>query len=222
MKPLKAWSYSRYALYQMCPMRFKHEVLEGNKTAESAAMARGQKIHKDIADWLMMKAEGLPKEVIKHPRVEQVMSELFQIKDKQIEQQLGFTDCWKPTGWFAKDTWLRVVLDVGIMYPDLTYEVVDHKTGKRYGSNDDQMELFAVAVMCQFVPVKHVTTRLVYIDSGEEEFAEFPAHHKQRLIDKWVKKIRPMFEDTTWAPRPNDKCRFCPLAKSAGGKCAFG
>lgn len=179
-------------------------------------------LHKGAADFLTGKCAGAPQELLKHPRVETLLLELQQIPDKQVEQQWGFTDCWKPTGWFAKDTWLRVVLDVAVIYPDLIAEALDWKSGKRYGHNDDQMELFALAVMCQFVPVKHVTTRLVYVDTGEEEFAEFPVHHKQRLIDKWMKKIRPMFEDTTFSPRPNDKCKYCPLAKSISGKCAFG
>lgn len=222
MKPLTAWSYSRFALYDMCPMRFKHEVLEGNKTEASPAMARGDTIHKAVAAWITNKAEGVPREVLKFPRIETLLLEMRAVPEKVVEQQWGFTAYWKPTGWFDRDTWLRVVLDAGFVYPDLTAEAVDFKTGKRYGHNDDQMELFALAMMCKYTPVTHVTTRLVYIDTGEEEFAEYPATHKQRLVDKWTKKVEPMFTDKVFAPRPNDKCKWCPLARSKGGKCAFG
>jgi hypothetical protein len=79
--------------------------------------------------------------------------------------------------------------------------------------------------MCKYPPVKHVTTRLIYLDEkGKdiEDIDEFPATHKQRLIDKWTAKVEPMFTDKVFAPRPNDKCKFCPLARSNGGKCAFG
>jgi PD-(D/E)XK nuclease superfamily len=225
MKPLTAWSYSRYALWALCPMRFKHEVLEGNKVEASPAMARGNDIHKGVAAWLIGQAEGVPRDAIQNPRAEQLLLEMRQFKDIMVEQQWGFTASWKETSWFGKDTWLRVVLDVGLVYDDMTAEAIDFKTGKRYGTNDDQMELFALAMMCKVKPVKHVTTRLIYLDekgNDIEELAEFPATHKQRLIDKWTAKVAPMFNDQVFAPRPNDKCKWCPLARSKGGKCAFG
>lgn len=222
-----AWSWSRYADYTRCPLYFKENYI--TKTVPkvtSPAMQRGTDIHDGAKRFLLGQQDGAPRDMLKHPRVEQLLLELTQIPDKQVELQWGYTDAWKPTGWFGSATWLRVILDVNVLYPDMSADCLDWKTGKRYGHNDEQMELFALAVMCQFVPVKHVTTRLVYVDTppgqDAEEFAEFPATHKQRLIDKWTKKVRPMFEDQVFAPRPNDKCRFCPLARSAGGKCAFG
>lgn len=221
-----AWSYSRYGDYERCPLYFheKH-VLKSFKDAGSAAMDRGNEIHKGVAAWLSNKAEGLPRDAFQNTRAEQILMELRAMPDLLVEQQWGFTSHWKPTGWFGNDTWLRVILDVGLVYPDMTAEALDWKTGKRYGSNQDQMELFAVGVMCRIANVKNVTTRLIYLDEkGKdiEDIEEFPGTHKQRLIDKWMKKIEPMFTDKVWAPRPNDKCKWCPLARSKGGKCAFG
>lgn len=221
-----AWSWSRYADHTRCPLYFAEKYVRKSIPQDSSpAMERGSLMHKGTADFLMGKAEGVPKDMLKNPRVEQLLMELTQIKDKQVELQWGYTAGWKPTGWFGKDTWARVILDVNVVYPDLTADCIDWKTGKRYGHNDEQMELFALAVMCQFAPIKHVTTRLVYVDepgNNIEEFAEYPATHKQSLIAKWDKKVRPMFEDQVFAPRPNEKCKFCPLARSKGGKCAFG
>lgn len=223
-----AWSVSRFADYDRCPLFFREKhVTKTIKFETSPAMERGNEIHKGIAAWLTGQAEGCPREAFQNPRAEQVLMEMRQIPQNNIvvEQQWGFTAHWKPTGWFGSDTWLRVILDVGLMYPDNTAEVVDFKTGKRYGHNEDQMELFALGTMCKWTPVTHVTTRLIYLDEkGQniEEFGEFPATHKQRLIDKWTKKVEPMFTDKVFAPRPNDKCKYCPLAKSAGGMCAFG
>lgn len=227
-----AWSYSRFNDYERCPLYFaeKH-VRKSFKDAGSAAMDRGNDIHKGVAAWLTGAAEGLPRDAFQNPRAEEILMELRNMPKDQVmvEQQWGFTHHWKPTGWFNSRgqplTWLRVILDVGILYPDMTAEALDWKTGKRYGSNQDQMELFAVGVMCKIVPVKHVTTRLIYLDEkgkNIEDIEEFPATHKQRLIDKWTKKVEPMFTDKVFAPRPNDKCKWCPLARSKGGKCAFG
>ncbi len=228
---VKAWSYSRYADHSRCPLFFVEKYIRKSIPEHtSPAMQRGTDIHKSAADWLSGKAEGLMREAYQNPRAEQIFLELGQMpKDwMAVEQQWGFTHNFKPCGWFDRGgvvTWFRNICDVAVVYPDVTAEAIDWKTGKRYAANTDQMETQALAVLCQYPAVKHVTTRMVYLDEkGKdiEDIEEFPATHKQRLIDKWTKKVEPMFTDKVFAPRPNDKCRFCPLAKSAGGKCAFG
>lgn len=223
-----AWSVSRYADYDRCPLFFKEKhITKAIKYETSPAMERGNEIHKGVAAWLTGAAEGCPRDAFQNPRAEQILSELRQMPQSQlvVEQQWGFTAHWKPTGWFGSDTWFRSILDVGLVYEDLTAESLDWKTGKRYGHNADQMELNALAVMCKYPPVTSVTSRMIYLDDkGKdiEDIGDFPATHKQRLIDKWTKKVEPMFTDKVFAPRPNDKCKFCPLARSQGGKCAFG
>lgn len=222
MTAVTAWSWSRFALYEQCPLAFKLKNIDKIEEPPSDAMQRGRDVHKALEQYIICKAD-LPAEV-KHPFHRQLYAEMRAIpaENKVVEQQWGFTSKWKPMGWFGKDVWYRAVLDLGVMYDDLTYEAVDHKTGKKYGHNDDQMELFALSVMCKYPPVTHVTTRLVYIDSGEQEFGEFPATDREALKAKWEAKVAPMFADTTFAPRPNDKCRFCHFAKSKAGLCKFG
>jgi hypothetical protein len=223
-----AWSWSRWEAYARCPLFFKEKnITKSIPFTSSPQMERGDKIHKGIAAWLKGDAEGCPREAFQNPRAEQILMELRQMPATNVvvEQQWGFTANWKPTAWFGDGTWFRSILDVGLVYEDLTAEAADWKTGKRYPHNADQMEVFALSVMCKYPPVKHVTTRLIYLDEkGKdiEDIEEFPATHKQRLIDKWTAKVAPMFTDKVFAPRPNDKCKFCPLARSNGGKCAFG
>ncbi len=230
MSALTAWSYSRYADHTRCPLYFKEKyITKSIKDESSDAMKRGNDIHVGIAAFLKGTAQGVPRDALQNPRAEQIISELSQIPDKLVEQQWGFTSSWTETAWFSKDpskpTWWRVILDVGLVYPDLTGEALDWKTGKRYATNADQMELNALGMMCKVKPIKHVTSRMIYLDdTGKdiEDVDEFPAHHKQRLIDKWTAKVAPMFKDQVFAPRPNEKCKWCPLARSKGGKCAFG
>lgn len=225
MNQVSAWSWSRFALYEQCPLAFKLKNIDKIEEPPSAAMQRGRDVHKALERYIIGEAD-LPPEV-KHPFHVKLYAEMRAVpaEDKVVEQQWGFQRSWKPTtgrGWFGKAVWLRASLDLGIMYEDATFEAVDHKTGKKYGHNDDQMELFALSVMCKYTPVTHVTTRLVYLDSGEQEFGEFPASDREALKAKWEGKVAPMFADTTFAPRPNDKCRFCAYAKGKGGQCKFG
>lgn len=218
---LTAWSYSRYTKYALCPLQFKLSVIDKIKEPPSDAMARGDRIHKGAAAFVLGQTATLPTE-IRHPYQIKLCGEVAAFPDKLVEHQQGFTRQWKPTGWFSKDTWYRQIYDVALLYEDLTAEAVDWKSGKKYGSNAEQMELQALSLMCQFKPAIHVTTRLVYIDSGEEEIAEFPVAVKEPLKAKWEQKVAPMFSDTVFAPRPNEKCRFCHFAKSKAGLCRFG
>lgn len=225
LNPIDAWSYSRYALYTLCPLKFKLQNIDKVKTPQSPAMQRGDTIHKGIAAYLKDSSASVPAEALQHKVFETMLLEMKSWPDKNVEQQWGYTFDMKPTGWFSKGTnhtWFRNILDVGLMYEDMTYEAVDWKTGKKYDSNEEQMETQALAIMCQFVPVTHVHTRMAYLDSGQEEQADYPATHKQKLIDKWKKKVAPMFSDTVFAPRPNDKCKFCDYARSKMGLCPFG
>lgn len=222
VNPVKAWSYSRYAKHTLCPLQFKLSVIDKVQEPGSAAMERGDRVHKGIAAYIIGRAPAAPPEALQHAAHVKLIEQVKAFTDKEVEQQWGYTRGWQATGWFGGDTWFRSVLDAGVMYEDMTFEDVDWKTGKRYGSNDDQMELQALSVMCRFKTVTHVTTRLAYLDTGDEEIAEFPATVKEKLIAKWERKVVPMFSDTVFAPRPNEKCRFCTFSRSNKGLCKFG
>lgn len=215
-----AWSYSRWELHELCPFKYYQKHVLKVQEEQSPAMARGDKVHKGVASYLEGKAAEAPPEATKH--FGPFLAELRAFPDKVVEQQMGFTDRLQPTGWFGKDTWVRAIWDVGALYEDLTAELIDWKTGKKYGVNNDQMEMFAVSALWKYKPVQHVTTRLVYLDSGEEVFAEFPRRDLELLSTKWAKRGQELLAVTMFPPRPNDKCKWCFAAKSAGGACRYG
>lgn len=222
-KPLTSWSYSRWDMWHTCPLKFKLAVIEGNKEPENAGMARGKAMHDVIGKWLQPVGDELagppPKEAGK---AIPVLLEVAQFENRVVEQQWGYTSAWKPTGWFGKDTWFRSVLDVGVLYDDLTAEVIDWKSGKPRGTHEDQMELFAMSVMIRVPSVTHVSTRLVYTDFEHQEFGEYPAGDLEKLKAKWERAVRPMFEDEVHLPRPGEACRYCHFSRSNGGVCRYG
>jgi len=214
---ITAWSYSRYNCYQTCPFQFKCKFIDKLPEEKSSQMERGLRIHKELEKFL--NSEGaLPEEA-------QSFSAQFSFLLQEqafAEMQMAFTQAWKPTGWFKKDTWLRVILDAGLIYDDNTADVIDFKTGKKYGENEEQMELFAVATFNRFPLLTEVKTRLWYLDGGDEDVVDFRAADRLKLRDKWEKKVQPLFADTMFAPRPNDKCKWCSFGKSKGGPCRHG
>lgn len=220
---LTAWSYSRFADYRRCPMYFAYKHLLRIKEEAGPAMQRGRDIHKEGEAYLI--APRKPKKVPDSYR--NFSGEMEQLRglSPTVEQQWGFTDKWQPTGWFGNDTWVRVVLDVGVVYDDGTADVIDFKTGKKYGSNDEQMELFGLGTFSKFPQLTNVTTRLWYLDDANsktnEVVAEFKAKEVPALIKDWDKKVKPMFADRKFPPRPNAKCVWCHLSKAKGGPCKF-
>lgn len=221
---VKAWSFSRWEMYDKCAYMFKGKHLDKMPEVQSPAMARGDRVHKGAAKFITEERAELPRECIKFDKQ---LTELALLPKENVvvEQQWGFTREWKATGWFdggKGTTWLRVVLDAGVVYSDHTADVVDHKTGKIYDKNAEQRELNGMAMLARYPHLEHVTSRMWYLDSGEERLVEIGRHELDALKTKWEKRVAPMFTDTVFAPRPGEHCRWCFRAKSKGGDCRFG
>lgn len=218
------WSFSRWQTHQQCPLKYKLQFVDKLPVEQSAAMARGNKVHLGIAAYLTGEAGAMPAEV-KTPFHQQLVMEIADNHrdTAMVEQKWGFTARWTGAAWMGRDVWLRAIADVALCYGDGTAEVIDWKTGKKYGHNDDQVELFALTTMAKFHnEARRVTTRLVYIDAGSEEIAEHDAKDFDKLRDKWSRNAEVMLADRQFFPRPNDKCKFCSFARSAGGPCRHG
>lgn len=223
MAKITAWSISRLHSYEQCPLQFKEKfITKSVATDDSPAMQRGKDIHDGIAKFLIGKAAGCPRDALVFPRMEQVISEIHAFPDKVVEQQWGFNPNWQPTGWFGNDTWFRSILDVGLLYEDNTAESIDWKTGKKYGTNMDQMKSQAVAMFGRYRQLTNVTVRLAYLDTGDEEIAEIRKDEQHSIKADFEKRVAKMLADDIHAPKPNDKCKWCPISRSKGGKCAFG
>lgn len=219
--PITAWSYSRLSLYELCPRKFKYKNVDKLPEPKSDAMQRGIDIHKECEDYLTARTDALPAT----PRAMDRFGALFadlRAANPQVEQEWAFRADWKATGWFAKDCWYRATLDVGLLYPDNTFLVIDHKSGKPYGTNEDQMEQFAVAVFARYPQVKEVDTRLWYLDIGDEQKMEFLRKDFVALRDKWVARANVMFGERTFPAHPGTHCRFCHYRRSNDGPCQFG
>jgi hypothetical protein len=225
LPPLTAWSYSRYNTYTTCPMKFAYTVLlkMQDPKPKGPALLRGIDIHKEGELYLIA-----PKKPRKVPASYQHFAEeMEQLRTMSpaVEQQWGFTQSWEPTGWFSGNTWVRNVLDVSVQYPDDTALVIDFKTGKKYGSNEDQMKLFALVTFKKFPNLKEVSTRLWYLDIADAN--ENEVEHTYKVAEApaiqrdWEKKVKPMFNDRKFPPRPGRYCQWCFLSKAEGGPCKY-
>lgn len=221
MSTITAWSYSRYADYEQCPLMFKLKHIDRIKPPGSAAMDRGSAIHKEGE--LYLKAKKRPKKVPESYKFFAEQMEQLHGLNPRVELQLGFTKDWTPTGWFGNDTWLRIVCDADVRYEDHTADIIDFKTGKKYETNEHQVELFSCAPFMEDPELSLVTTRLWYLDQEEdnEVIREYTRADFLNIKKDWQKRVKPMFADRRFAPKPNQKCRWCHFRKENGGPCKF-
>lgn len=221
---ITAWSYSRYADYQQCPLKFKLKYIDKLPVKGSPAMERGNVIHKKAEDYIKAKRPPkLPEELqtvkkfIDHCREHGAI----------CEQEMGFRQDWSWTGkadWFGRDVWFRMKMDVAVAYDDDTGLVGDWKTGRRYEENKDQVRLFGAVSLMRFPEWSEVDVRLWYTDQpeGENEYDEtFTRKDAELILSDWNKKVVPLFKDKRFAPKPNDRCKWCDFSKREGGPCKF-
>jgi hypothetical protein len=74
--------------------------------------------------------------------------------------------------------------------------------------------------------LKEVRPRLAYVDQGtvypdEDKPLIFTPKDIDKLKKTWAKRTKAMLNDTTFAPRPNDKCRWCFFSASKNGPCKY-
>lgn len=220
-----AWSYTRYTDYERCPLFFKEKHLTRSiKDEGNAAMRRGSDVHKEAEDYTLKRIKKMPDSLRNFkPEFEQLQG-----LNPMVEQNWGFRSDWSWTGrpgWFGDDVWLRIKADVCVKYDDDTADLIDHKTGRKYDINQDQVELFGSSAFMRFPELKIVTVRLWYLDvedpKNNEETIDITAEQAVGIRKAWDKKVRPMFNDRKFAPKPNDKCKWCPVSNANGGTCKF-
>jgi hypothetical protein len=218
-KGVTAWSFSRLTKYEDCPRRFKLNVIDGFKEPGSQAMDRGKEIHLLGEQYL----KGLSAEL---PEIYKLLAvEMGAARDCNAESELEvtFTKDWKLTGWFDDNAWCRIKIDVLILDTTVV-RLIDLKTGKNRGGYEDQLELYALAALLMYPEVDNVIAELWFIDSGEFIGTSHGAYTQKDvkvLKKKWEKRVKPMFIDDLWSPRPNQYCKYCTFTKSKGGQCEY-
>lgn len=196
-------------------------------------MERGADIHNKAEDYLKGKLTKLPVEL-------KLFEGMFKELKKQYKKKIsGMTveDTWALTKDWARTTWndwtgcwTRIKLDCAHHLDDETLIISDWKTGKfRPELNEEymeQLELYALGALILHEHVKVVIPRLVYLDEGKmyPSGDEPKVYHRGNIAElkkTWEKRVKPMMNDTRFAPRPNDKCKWCHFSASKGGPCKF-
>lgn len=139
----------------------------------------------------------------------------------EVEEDWAYDLSWQQSDWFDTSCWLRIKLDVFIKWPDGTWEVVDWKTGKRFGNevkHSQQGLLYAIAAFMRYPEMERVRIRFAYVDEGYSKPKEYDRATVMKMLPNWDQRARDFTFAQNWPVRPNTiNCRFCPYSPNPGG-----
>lgn len=173
-------------------------------------------------------------EATRHPVIKALVQKLRKTKGVSAQESIVLDARWQRVSQFTKNAWARLKLDVLHLTPKAAH-VIDWKSGNIDKSKGeirerpeyhDSMRAYQIAVLSAY-PQPEATARMVFLDAPPklaEPFKSLPVLKRSELAGAqkdWEKKVKPMLEDTIFAPRPGIYCRWCPFAKDKGGPCRF-
>lgn len=224
-----AWSWSRYSDYKLCPLKAKLAHIDKIREPKNQAMMRGAEIHDKARDFIKGIIKKLPAELASFKDEFSKLKRLYKKKilGAIVEEDWAYRKDWTQTAWNDwAECYLRVKLDVAYYEDEETLIMIDWKTGKfreeMHEEYMEQLELYALAALMLLPHVYKVKPLLKYTDLGQTfptgKSLVFDRREVSALKKTWEKRLRPMMNDTVFAPRPNDKCRWCFYGQSGKSK----
>lgn len=216
-----AFSYSRWALWSKCPLAYKFQHVDKIDTGPpGAALAEGRQVHDDVAKYIEGKAEEMPVRLAKNFGIlGDQLRERYPHGVVQVEKQMSFDRDVRPVSWFSKESWMRFIWDAlytdAVKLTDVTVaSAIDWKTGRPYGSYDDQMQIFALPAFWTYPNLQKFTGHLLYLDTGDDKEFEITREQFPMVERTWLNNIRMMEADKAYPPTPSrDSCRFCDFGQ---------
>jgi hypothetical protein len=213
----------------------------GKTIVKGDALVRGDVIGKRL-DAYLTGEEKTPGPTVLHSKVKEIVKKAkAEIKKGigKVQANLMLTrgwTVWTGPGW-AKEVWLRAKLDYW-RKEGTRGHVTDWKTGgcEKKGPEtgkvivvdkyDDQLLTYQTVLMSTDPGLVEVTSDLVFLDCAPQYDPVVPREglvrkDLKKAQDKLTKKVLPMLNDTTFAPRSQFGCRWCDYGKAKGGPCKY-
>jgi len=210
MKPM-AWSYSSLDDFKNCPKAFHAKrVAKTVQETPSEQMIWGNKVHKCF-EMRIKNGEALPDYLEEH---EPFMQELEALDgEKLTERKIALSTSRQPTTFFAKDVWMRGIIDFCNVHRDGAL-LVDYKTGKKH-AKFEQLKLFALYTFVEYPDVDYVTTQFYWTKTKDTTEQTFDRSQIAEMWNSFAPDLRQYvqaFKDDVWQPRPSGLCNgWCPV-----------
>jgi CRISPR/Cas system-associated exonuclease Cas4 (RecB family) len=208
------WSYSSLTAYETCPRRYYLiRISKQVKDPPNESATHGNEVHKALEEYVAGTAPMPEKYAPYLPVADRIKA--FPGK-KLVEYKFGLTRALAPTTFFAKDVWVRGVLDVGLL-GEKSVTVLDYKTGKRK-PDSDQLRLFAGVALSVWPYAKRVQTGYIWLQTQQMDTQVFTPDDRAPIFQEFAARVHRMETSENgndWPARPSGLCKnYCPVGRS--------
>lgn len=204
-----AWSYSALKTFQSCPKKYYHlKVLKDVKETPSEIMLYGVDAHKAAELYISQNTE-LPG---KYEFMRKQLDTLKNLQgEKYCELKFGLTRDLEPCDFFAKDVWLRGMIDLLVVNEQTgTARMIDYKFGKSKNADMSQLQLMSLAVFKTFPNVKKVKAGLLFCAEDKMIPSQYVANDAPDMWMQWlpeVARLEAAYENDVWNANPSGLCK---------------
>lgn len=205
-----AWSFSALDMFEKCPKKYYHlKVAKDVTEPDNQWQADGKFIHDALHKRVI---EGVPLPVqLRH--MESIAQRFADSPgEKHGEMKLALNAKFEPRDFFAKDVWVRAVVDL-LIIRDSHAIIVDWKTGKRK-DRFDQLKLSA-AVLSRFMPeLETMTLAFVWLKDSEVSSENMSKDQMKQVWMNYMPRAAAIDEakkTTNFPADPSPLCAYCPV-----------
>lgn len=231
---IKAWSYSRLAIFEQCKFRAKLAFIDKIPEPERPlppgkkehANDRGSRVHLGAEDFVQAKTTILLPELKSFDPEFHRLRDLYVNGQVALEGEWGIDAEWNPVPWMANNTWGRIKLDAIVHLSPEHAVVIDYKTGKKWGNevkHAEQGQLYQLAAFLRYPELQVIDVELWYTDQDDISHMRYTQKQGMRFFRNFDDRAKAMTTATEFPPNPNMfTCKWCPYGPTGTGHCTKG
>lgn len=230
---IKAWSFSRLAVFEQCPLRAKlayvdripepERPLPPGKTEH--ANDRGTRIHEAGELFVRGGVELLP-ELQSFKAEFHRLRELYAHGKVGLEGEWAVDRDWNPVDWRSSNAWARIKLDAFVRLSETHAVVIDYKTGRKHGNevkHAEQCQLYQLAAFLRYPELEVIDVELWYTDQNELTHMRYTRAQGLRFFKNFDNRGDRITTAEIFEPKPNMfNCKWCPYGPGGTGHCEKG
>jgi hypothetical protein len=203
-------------LYRQCPHRFyKTRITKEFKDVFKGPAAEwGTAVHRAMERRVRLGTE-LPANMSQYEtlaaKLEDANGEIH------CELKMALNEDRQPVEYFARDVWVRIIIDLLILNLDTKTAIVfDYKTGKRK-DDDRQLAICALGVFNHWPEIERVVSGFIWMSEGcAIDKCTFQRKHEERLWNLYTPFVTNMEQsivEGNWPTKPSGLCNgWCPVS----------
>lgn len=204
-KPV-AWSFSALSAFETCAFQF-YNYKVGKLFADTMGpeAAHGNYVH-ECLDKRISQGRPLPADIAHYePYAARFVNSTGQVF---AERKLALNKALEPVAFFARDVWVRGIIDVSILKGERG-AAWDWKTGKRK-LDDDQLRLFAGMLFAVHPELQEVSTGYIWLPTKQLDKGHFT---RDQVPEIWggflprVQRLERAHADNNWPKKPSGLCK---------------